>query len=144
MLFDGSNQARAWSEERFDLRQPHRLPKNPQDEAELSAERKRSSDDNIVLVSPMTGAVQDVLYDHAKNWVSSWSPDGRNLYYAKHDEHGVWNIWALSLSTRNQKQMTSYSALNSYVRYPAMSPRGNQIVYEYTVTTGNIWMLEFK
>jgi TolB protein len=110
----------------------------------LAAVRRRGDDDNLVLVNPATGAVQDILSDHAKNWVNSWSPDGRSLYYAKRDEHGIWNIWAITRTSGIQKQLTSYRGLNSYVRYPAVSPRGNQVVYEYTVTTGNIWMLEFK
>jgi hypothetical protein len=41
-----------------------------------------------------------------------------------------------------QKQLTNYSKLNTFVRYPAWSP--TQIVYEYAETTGNIWMLELK
>jgi Tol biopolymer transport system component/DNA-binding winged helix-turn-helix (wHTH) protein len=110
----------------------------------LAAGRQRGDDDNLVLVNPATGAVQDVLSDHAKNWCNSWSADGRSLYCAKLDEHRIWNIWTVTLSTGMQKQLTSYSALNSYVRYPVVSPRGTQVVYEYTVTTGNIWMLEFK
>jgi hypothetical protein len=28
--------------------------------------------------------------------------------------------------------------------YPAWSPLGNQIVYEYAETTGNIWLMELK
>jgi len=28
------------------------------------------------------------------------------------------------------------------VRYPAWSPRGDAIVYEYAETTGNIWLLD--
>jgi Tol biopolymer transport system component len=30
------------------------------------------------------------------------------------------------------------------VRYPAWSPRGDQIVYEYSETTGNIWTMRVK
>ena len=110
----------------------------------LAAGRRRGNNGNLVLVNPASGVVQDVLSDHATYFVNSWSPDGRSLCCAKGDEHGIWNIWTISLSTGMQKQLTSYSAINSFVRYPVVSPRGNQVVYEYTVTTGNIWMLEFK
>jgi len=34
--------------------------------------------------------------------------------------------------------------LNAFVRYPAWSPLGNQIVYEYNETSGNIWLMELK
>ena len=55
---------------------------------------------------------------------------------------GVWNIYTISIKTRVQKQLTNYSKLNAFVRYPAWSPE--RIVYEYAETTGNIWMLELK
>jgi len=56
----------------------------------------------------------------------------------------IWNIWSVSRSTKIEKQLTHYTKTNAYVRYPTMSSRGNQIVYEYTESTGNIWMIEFK
>ena len=40
--------------------------------------------------------------------------------------------------------MTGYDKLNTFVRYPAWSPSGDRIVYEYAVTTGNIWLIELK
>ena len=70
----------------------------------------------------------------------SWSPDGDKIIFAKQQDDSIWNIWSVSRSTKAQKQLTHYRKLSAYVRYPDMSPRGNQIVYEYTETTGNIWM----
>ena len=49
-----------------------------------------------------------------------------------------------SRSTLKEKQLTHYEKTNAFVRYPACSPRGNQIVYELTESTGNIWMMEIK
>jgi hypothetical protein len=40
--------------------------------------------------------------------------------------------------------LTSYTKQNAYVRYPAWSPLGNQIAYEYSETAGNIWIMELK
>ena len=56
----------------------------------------------------------------------------------------IWDIWSVSRTTRVEKQLTHYSKTNAFVRYPNMSSRGNQIVYEYAETTGTIWLLEFK
>ena len=53
-------------------------------------------------------------------------------------------MYWVSRTTKEQKQLTHYSKLNAYVRYPAWSPLGNQIVYEYAETTGNIWLVELK
>jgi len=57
---------------------------------------------------------------------------------------GVWNVYALDLATGIERPLTHYTAPNAYVRYPQLSPTGKQIVYEYTETRGNIWMLSFK
>jgi len=57
---------------------------------------------------------------------------------------GIWNIYWISRNTKTQKQLTNYSKLNAFVRYPAWSPVGNQIVYELAETTGNIWLRELK
>ena len=41
-----------------------------------------------------------------------------------------------------ETRLTDYLRLNAYVRYPAWSPRDDQIVFEYAETTGNVWLLE--
>jgi Tol biopolymer transport system component/DNA-binding winged helix-turn-helix (wHTH) protein len=110
----------------------------------LAAERLQGRDTHVVVVNPLNGTVQDVLADHAQNWVNAWAPDGDRIYYAKLEENGVWNIWAVSRSTGAKTRLTRYTSLNSYVRYPVLSPRGDQMVYEYSASTANIWILEFK
>jgi hypothetical protein len=73
-----------------------------------------------------------------------WASDGDKILYAKPGNDLIWNIWSVSRSTKIEKQLTHYAKTNTYVRYPTMSLHGNQIVYEYTETTGNIWMMQFK
>ena len=110
----------------------------------LAAQRGQGSDTHVVVVNPRDGAVQDLLADHAQNWVNAWSPHGDRIYYAKLETNGVWNIWAFSRSTGVQTKLTNYTGLDSFVRYPVVSPNGDQLVYEYSASTGNIWILEFK
>jgi Tol biopolymer transport system component len=50
----------------------------------------------------------------------------------------------VSRGNKTEKQITNYSKLNTFVRYPSWSPRGDQIVYEFAETTGNIWMMRMK
>jgi Tol biopolymer transport system component len=77
------------------------------------------------------------------SWPHSWSPDGDKIAFAGR-RGSVWNIYWVSRSTRQQKQLTNYTKINAFVRYPAWSPLGNQIVYEYNEVTGNIWTAELK
>jgi len=50
----------------------------------------------------------------------------------------------MSRGTKQVRGITNYSQLNEFLRYPAWSPKGDKIVYEYAETSGNIWMLEVK
>ena len=76
-------------------------------------------------------------------WAGSFSPDGDKIVFAGF-RNGVWNLYWVSRSTKQQKQLTNYTKLNSYVRYPTWSPLKNQIAFEYAVTTGNIWIADLK
>jgi len=108
------------------------------------AYQARTGDDTNVFVIPRDGGPSTQLtFSRGQHWTHDWSSDNDKICYARfHD--GVWNVWWVSRSTKEEKQVTNYTKLNAYVRYPAWSPRGNQIVYEYTETTGNIWLMELK
>ena len=110
----------------------------------IAAEMQRGPDANIVVLPKSGGPLTQVTFDHALNWPHSWSPDGDRIIFAKRESTGFWNVWSVSKSTLKQRQLTHYENLNAFVRYPTISPRGNQIVYESTESTGNIWMIEFK
>ena len=42
--------------------------------------------------------------------------------------------------TGDSHQLTTYTSANTFVRYPAWSPRGDRIAYELGTVTGNIWV----
>ncbi|MGB6547077.1 MAG: winged helix-turn-helix domain-containing protein [Candidatus Acidiferrales bacterium] len=110
----------------------------------LTAEFRRGADTNVVILPSSGGPVTQLSFGGGNRWPGGWSPDGDKILFAGDQADGNWNIWSVSRSTKVQKRLTHYAKLNAYVRYPVMSPRGSQIVYEYTESTGNIWMLEFK
>lgn len=109
----------------------------------LAFELKRGSDTHIAVMPSGGGPITQLTFDRGQSWTYSWSPDGDKIAFAGF-RNGFWNIWWVSRSTRKQQQVTNYSALNEYVRYPAWSPLGNQIVFEKAETTGNIWLIELK
>ncbi len=73
----------------------------------------------------------------------SHSPDGDKIVFAEF-RNGVWNLYWVSRLTKQQKQLTNYKKLNSFVRYLTWSPLKNQIAFEYAETTGNIWIPDLK
>jgi len=112
----------------------------------LAVEIKRGEDTHIGVM-PLTengiAQVTQLTFDKGQSWGNSWSPDGDKIVFAG-QRNGIWNIWWVSKSTKVEKRLTNYSKQNTFVRYPAWSPRGDQVVYEMAETTGNIWLTEFK
>ncbi|HEY8560882.1 MAG TPA: winged helix-turn-helix domain-containing protein [Pyrinomonadaceae bacterium] len=109
----------------------------------LAVQIKRGDDTHIALISAAGGESRQLTADSGQSWVYSFSPDGEKIVYAGQRDD-VWNVYAVSRATGEQKKLTGYDRLNAYVRYPAWSPRGDKIVFEYAETTGNIWLTELK
>jgi Tol biopolymer transport system component len=109
----------------------------------LTFEMQRG-DNAYIMVMPSTGGQPTQLtFDQTKDFPAGWSPDGDKIVFASR-RNDIWNIYWISRTTKEQKQLTNYSKLNAFARYPAWSPLGNQIVYEYAEITGNIWMVELE
>ena len=109
----------------------------------LAFEQQRGDNSYLMVIPSGGGQPTQLTFDQSKDFPSGWSPDGDKIVFAG-QRNGIWNVYWISRSTKAQKQLTNYSKLNAFVRYPAWSPLGNQIVYEYAETTGNIWMIEMK
>jgi Tol biopolymer transport system component/DNA-binding winged helix-turn-helix (wHTH) protein len=109
----------------------------------LAVEMKRGDDRYIAVLPGDGGAPQQLTFARGQSWPGGWSPDGDKIAFAG-QRNGVWNVWWVSRSTKREQQLTYYTAPNSYVRYPAWSPRGNQIVFEFAETVGNVWLMELK
>lgn len=109
----------------------------------LALEMKRGDDTHIATIPSDGGTPTQLTFEHGQSWPGTWSPDGDKISFAALRD-GVWNIWWVSRQDHTQKQITHYTRPNVYVRYPAWSPLGNQIVYEYAETKGNIWLMELK
>jgi TolB protein len=109
----------------------------------IAYQMKRGDDANIMVVSSDGGEPTQLTFDRGRRWPFTFAPDGDHIVFAGEND-GVWNVFWVSRSTKQQKQLTNYTKLNAYVRYPAWSPLGNQIVYEYAETKGNIWLMELK
>ena len=109
----------------------------------LAFENQVGEDAHLMVIPGNGGPITQLTFGPGKSWPHSWSADGDKIAFAGQRD-GVWNVYWISLSTKTQKQLTNYTKLNSFVRYPAWSPQGNQIVYEYAETTGNIWLLELN
>ncbi|HEV8371088.1 MAG TPA: protein kinase [Pyrinomonadaceae bacterium] len=109
----------------------------------IAFDMRRGESDYLMVIPSGGGDPTQLTSDRGKSWPYSWSPDGDKILYSGQRD-GIWNLYWISHSTKVQKQLTNYSKLNSFVRYPSWSPLGNQIVYEYAEITGNLWVMELK
>src|ERR1700680_1196968 len=96
----------------------------------LAFEMKRGDSTYLMTVPGSGGNLVQLTFEPGQSWAHSWSPDGGKIAFAG-QRKGIWNVWWVSRSTKVEKQVTQYTRQNTYVRYPAWSPAGNQIVYEY-------------
>jgi Tol biopolymer transport system component/DNA-binding winged helix-turn-helix (wHTH) protein len=113
------------------------------DGQQIAADAKRGDNDQTFVVSAKDGHINQVTSDSGQHWPGSWTMDSKGIIMAaQHD--GIWNVYSLDLATGVETPLTRYTSQNAFVRYPQLSPTGKQIVYEYTETRGNIWMLSLK
>ena len=109
----------------------------------LAFEVKRGSNTHIAIVPREGGPPQQITSDPGQSWPGSWAADHDRIAFAGMRD-GIWNLYWVSRSTKQQTQLTNFTKPNSYVRYPVWSPHSDQIVYEYGETTGNVWLMELK
>jgi Tol biopolymer transport system component/serine/threonine protein kinase len=109
----------------------------------IAFETKRGDDNFLTMIEVASGNAVQLNFTRGQSWPFSFSPDGDKIGFAGF-RNNAWNVWWFSRSTREERQLTHYKKLNAFVRYPSWSPSGNQIVYEYAETTGNIWMIDLK
>jgi Tol biopolymer transport system component len=55
------------------------------------------------------------------------------------ERNGVWNIFDVERASGNVRQLTHWTGLEGYVRYPAWAPTGDRIVFERSTQTSSIW-----
>jgi TolB protein len=109
----------------------------------IGAQMQRNGDSHIVWIPSDGGTPIQLTHDPGQSLPRDWSPDTDKIAFAGLRD-GVWNIYWVSRRTRAEKQITHYAKPNAFVRYPAWSPRGDQIVYEFTEATGNVWLMRVK
>jgi TolB protein len=109
----------------------------------LAFQMKRGDDDHVAVMPSSGGSVTQLTFDRGRNAPRSWSPESDKILFAGTREH-VSNLWWVSRTTREHKQVTSYTKLNVSVEAASWSPQGDRIAYEYAEIRGNVWILQLR
>lgn len=109
----------------------------------IALETIRGEDTHLTLMPAGGGEPRQLTFERGQSWPHSWSPDGGKIAFAGFRD-GAWNVWQYSLSSGQTRKLTDYTSMAGFVRYPAWSPRNDQIVYEQAETRGNIYWIEMK
>jgi TolB protein len=99
--------------------------------------------DRHLQVLPSDGSAEPVTLvgGSGQSWAYSFSPDSDKVAFVS-DRDGFWNIYWTSRSTGEERRLTHYDLLSTYVRYPAWSPRGDSMVFELAESAGDIFVAE--
>ena len=95
----------------------------------LAFELKRGSDTAIAIMPSEGGEITQLTHEPGQSWSYDWTPDGDKIIFAG-ERDNIWNVYSVSRTTKKVQQLTEFSKYNAYVRYPAWSPRNDQIAYE--------------
>lgn len=109
----------------------------------LAVQVKRGEHTHVAVMPAGGGEVVQLTNEPGQSWVNGWAGDNDRIIFAA-ERNGIWNIYSVSRTTREVRKLTNFSAMNTYVRYPAISLAGDKVAYEYAETTGNIWMIELN
>lgn len=110
------------------------------DGKQVAFELFRNGDTHLAVVSSEGGPVRQVTDRPGHAWPFSWLADGRIAIAGRWD--GMWNLYAVDVSTGNAKVLTRNNLTRVFVRYPSWAPDGKSIVYERNETKGNLFVAE--
>jgi Tol biopolymer transport system component len=104
----------------------------------IVVEIKRGDHTHIGIVPKDGGSVDLLVTDRGQSWPFSFAPDGDRIAFAG-SRDGVWNIYSVSRRTKAIRQLTTFTSVEGYVRYPSWSRTKDAIVFERAEQRGSLW-----
>jgi Tol biopolymer transport system component len=109
----------------------------------IVVEIKRGDDTRIGIVSKDGGDVEPLVSERGQSWPFSWSPDNDRIAFAGARD-GVWNIYSVSRKTKEVRQLTDFTSVEGYVRYPSWSRTRDAVVFERAEQRGSLWTARLR
>jgi Tol biopolymer transport system component/DNA-binding winged helix-turn-helix (wHTH) protein len=109
----------------------------------IVVEIKRGDDTRIGIVSKDGGDVEPLVSERGQSWPFSWSPDNDRIAFAGARD-GVWNVYSVSRQTKEVRQLTDFTSVEGYVRYPSWSRTRDAVVFERAEQRGSLWTARLR
>ncbi len=109
----------------------------------IVVEIKRGDDTRIGIVSKDGGNVEMLVSERGQSWPFSWAPDNDRIVFAG-SRDGVWNIYTVSRKTKAVRQLTDFTSVEGYVRYPSWSRTRDTVVFERAEQRGSLWTARLR
>jgi WD40 repeat protein len=104
----------------------------------------RTGGRNTLNYLPVSGGeIRRVNTGMPQSMAHDWSPDSDKIVFAGLS-NGAWNIYWVSRSTGRMQQLTHFTSQSGFVRYPAWSPKNDQIVFEKNDASANIYIADLR
>jgi Tol biopolymer transport system component len=104
----------------------------------IAVEIKRGDQAHVGVISRDGGRLETVVTESGQSWPFSWAPDNDRIAFAG-ERDGVWNIYTVSRKTKEIRQLTSFTSIEGYVRYPSWSRTRSTIVFVRAEQRGSLW-----
>ena len=109
----------------------------------LAGEIYHDGGTDIVLLPAEGGPGRTLVSGFRHAWPHTWASDSDRIAFAGLRD-GAWNLWWVSRSSGELRQLTRYRRFSDYVRYPAWSPKGDFLVYELARIAGNVYVMDLQ
>ncbi len=97
----------------------------------------------LVVMGADGGGMKKIETGMTQSFANGWSPDGKRVVFAGLRE-GVWGIYWVSRDGGAAERLFEMKSKAGFVRYPAWSPKGDQVVFEYNDVTANVYVGEVR
>ncbi len=105
------------------------------------AMERTSGDRGALAVVPSNGGKLETILNGGTHYTGGWWPDGSKILYSKFG-NGAWNISWVDRRTKKIQQLTNNKKMRQFLRYPDWSMDSRHLAYEFSESTGNLYIGE--
>jgi Tol biopolymer transport system component/DNA-binding winged helix-turn-helix (wHTH) protein len=109
----------------------------------LVAQERVRGQVRMVILPVSGGEIRNLAGDMQQAFANDWSPDSERICFSRLKD-GIQNIFWIHRTTGRIQQLTNFDTKSAFVRYPAWSPKGDQIVFERNDLVANIYVGDLK